>query len=319
VLALPAGEHDYFERKAGQLLASPERFRGALAKATSALANSGGGSLLLGVEDTGAIDGMPPRHGNTGTREWIEQLLPNLVAHPLTEFRVHEVEVAKSGSAIPLGTVVIVADVGDSPAAPHQCNYGGGDAQKYVYYMRQGGHSVPAPHHYVELVRQRLTAPLLRAEFVGLRLRQVGEVDGAVFAHSELVVHVKNEGRIAAYKWQVQPTTLSGFAPGRPDDYQWNTLEFPVRDNESGIRIDDTILPGGFLEHTIPLGLWLRPDTLTLRPLATEIRALLGSASLNHRIATEVGLSDEAALAIGSNIDAMQLARDIKAALSPGT
>src|SRR5262245_37595141 len=61
VLGLPAGEHDYFERKSGALFARELRgeLLGKLAKALSAFANSGGGHLVLGIEDDGRVDGVP--------------------------------------------------------------------------------------------------------------------------------------------------------------------------------------------------------------------------------------------------------------------
>ena len=129
VLALPTGEHDWFERKAGAVYDPKDLsgIRGALAKASCAFANTGGGSLVLGIEDDGTtFDGLPPTHGSTLTREWIEQLVPNLMSYPLVEFRVHEVQPETTASTIPGGRAVIVVDVGDSPAAPHQCDYGGG-------------------------------------------------------------------------------------------------------------------------------------------------------------------------------------------------
>ena len=101
-MALPAGEHDYFDRKSGALLTSPT-FQEDLAKALSAFSNSGGGHLLLGVRDDGTFDGVPsPFRGRTPTREWLEQIVPNLLSYPLEDFRVHEVE-PSSPSAIPAG------------------------------------------------------------------------------------------------------------------------------------------------------------------------------------------------------------------------
>jgi len=80
VLALPSGEHDYFDRKSGLLLQkSSDEMLGTLAKAASAFANSGGGHLILGVDDAGIMDGLDPMRGRTPTREWIEQQIPNLV------------------------------------------------------------------------------------------------------------------------------------------------------------------------------------------------------------------------------------------------
>jgi hypothetical protein len=147
VMALPPGEHDFLERKAGALLASSD-FRQDMAKALSALANSGGGHLLLGVRDDGSFDGVPEFKGRQPVREWLEQVLPELLDYPLQDFRVHEVE-RVSPSTIPIGSVVIVVDVGDSMLAPHQ------SSTSKIYYYRVGGRSVPAPHFYLETLRGR--------------------------------------------------------------------------------------------------------------------------------------------------------------------
>ncbi len=146
VLALPSGEHDYFDRKSGQILADPQ-YRDKLSKALSAFANSGGGHLIIGVKNDGTFDGAHPLRGRTSTREWLEQLTPNLLDYPLEDFRVHEVEPA-TPSTIPAGRVVIAIDVGDSILAPHQ-------ASNHIYYHRAGSHSVEASHFYLETLRNR--------------------------------------------------------------------------------------------------------------------------------------------------------------------
>src|SRR2546429_5295188 len=109
--ALPAGEHDYFERKSGQLFANMGDLLGKLAKTVSAMANSGGGYIILGVDDVGTPDGVPPLQGNTPVRDWLEQKIPRLVEYPLADFRVHVVEPSVS-SRIPPGKPVIVIDIG---------------------------------------------------------------------------------------------------------------------------------------------------------------------------------------------------------------
>src|SRR5882672_9914944 len=85
VVALPPGEHDYFDRKSGRIFADPD-FRKDFAKALSAFANSGGGHLVMGVANDGTFDGCEPVRGRTSTREWLEQIIPELVAEPLTKF-----------------------------------------------------------------------------------------------------------------------------------------------------------------------------------------------------------------------------------------
>src|SRR6266480_1931445 len=145
LLSLPSGENDRFDRKSGALLDDPASPR-TLAKALSAFANSGGGHLIIGVKDDGTIDGVPKiRRGRTSTKDWLEQIIPELVSHSLQDFRVHEVE-ADTPSVIPVDRVVIVIDVGDSMLAPHQ------DIFTKYYYHRSGGRSEPAPHHYLEML-----------------------------------------------------------------------------------------------------------------------------------------------------------------------
>ncbi|MDX6499307.1 MAG: hypothetical protein QOG23_2567 [Blastocatellia bacterium] len=152
VLSFPT-EHDQFERKSGRLVKDDREFRESLAKALSAMANSHGGHLVLGIEDDGRIDGvLGVIKGRQSTREWLEQIIPNLLEYPLQDFRVHEMEPDRS-TLIPNNRVVIVIDVGDSPLAPHQ------DVFKRVYFHRVGGHSKPAPRHYLDLLRNREIYP----------------------------------------------------------------------------------------------------------------------------------------------------------------
>jgi predicted HTH transcriptional regulator len=160
VLALPAGEHDYFDRKSGRLLLNND-FRDEVSKALSAFANSGGGHVLFGVANDGTFDGVEPLKGRTPTREWLEQIIPDLVRYPLKDFRVHEVE-PSSPTAIPQGKVLIVVDIGDSILAPHQSRNG-------TYYYRAGSHSSPAPHFYLETLRNRLVSPVLTPELTNAR------------------------------------------------------------------------------------------------------------------------------------------------------
>ena len=210
---LPNGEHDYFERKSGRLFDDTESLLGKLAKTVSALANTGGGHIVLGVDDDGVPDGVPSSRGSAPTRDWLEQKLPRLVDYPLADFRMHIVE-RSTTSRIPAERDVIVIDIGDSALAPHQCAYGGRDARKYTYYYRQAGRSEPAPHFYLELLRQRLVNPTLEAEFVKLLPVKARQISGASFLATRLRFRVRNIDRVAAYKWQVQVKQMSGHPEG---------------------------------------------------------------------------------------------------------
>jgi hypothetical protein len=80
---LPGGEPDVFDRKSGLLFDHRDNFFNSVAKALSAFANSGGGSLVLGVADNGTPDDLPPLEGKTPIREWLEQKIPRLLDYPL--------------------------------------------------------------------------------------------------------------------------------------------------------------------------------------------------------------------------------------------
>jgi predicted HTH transcriptional regulator len=131
---LPTEESDVFERKSGKLFDFEDqtKFLDSVAKALSAFANSGGGSLIIGVDDNGTPDGLPATVGRAAMRDWIEQKTPHLLDYPISDFRVHTV-IKSDPSRIPADKEVIVIDVGDSAAAPHQ------HKRDKVYYRREGG------------------------------------------------------------------------------------------------------------------------------------------------------------------------------------
>lgn len=90
-----------------------------------------------------------------------------MVAYPLEAFRVHKVIRSDPNSQIPANKDLIVIDVGDSRLAPHQSVF---PADKPMYFYRQGGKSIPAPHHYLEALRNRLTYAVLNVDMIGLQV-----------------------------------------------------------------------------------------------------------------------------------------------------
>jgi hypothetical protein len=240
VLALPPGqEHDYFDRKSGAVLDDVQKFRSALARHASAFANSGGGSLILGMTDQAQFDGIEPMRSKGGsTREWIEQVLPHLLNYPLRDFRVHTVIPSVEASLIPKGREVIVIDVGDSSLAPHQA------ADTGTYYYRVGGHSKPATHFYLETLRSRLTAPALEVWLKSVQKVSAYRKQGKVFLVLAIVAGVRNVGRVAAFKWAVSMDSFDGRAIGRERAYNFDPGTFALKQGREGqIVTDRTILP----------------------------------------------------------------------------
>ncbi len=128
-------------------------------------------------------------------------------------------------------------------------------------------------------------------------------------------MQLANEGSVAAYKWQLQASHITGFPSGREDDFVWRREQFPVYDSKSSIRLDQTILPGGHMLEEVQLGLWLRPTGGGSGQVLREVEALLGSTVLHYRIATEVGRTGETTAALGHKLDAPALANAIEAEL----
>jgi hypothetical protein len=295
---LPAEEPDIFERKSGQLFdfADQGKFRDAVGKALSAFANSGGGSLILGVKDDGTPDGLPSLVGHTAIRDWVEQTIPHLLDYPLADFRVHTVIKRpvlsrrrvwqrlfsrSTPSRIPNGCEVIVIDVGDSAAAPHQSK------RDKVYYRRDGGRSVPAPHFYLELLRQRLTNPVLEFTLTKIDPVFAGEHDNGLFLLVQWKAEVRNVGRVAAYNWRLNVRSIEFIDTARESDYRF--ADFPVkRQGAPTIRIDDrTILPGCSFIEAQDFGCQLRPKAHTTEAVREEIEAMLAATTFNYQLATE--------------------------------
>jgi hypothetical protein len=281
VTELPTGEHDYFERKSGKLFDVSDRncLLDTLAKGMSAFANSGGGHFILGVTDTGELDGVPRIwSGRTSTRDWLEQKIPQLLDYRLNDFRVHVVE-RSMPSGITVDRDVIVIDLGDSALAPHQ------STRDHTYYYRSAGRSLPAPHFYLELLRQRQTSPVLDFELVGTEV-ETWLYQGMPMLRVDAKFLIENKGRVAAYKWALVARTFHQFPDGRVDDYYFGAIP-GATSRSSSIRIDDTILPGCTLQETKIFGIQLRPAGLGEESVRSELTEMLASLKLSLQLATE--------------------------------
>ncbi len=163
IMNLPPGEHDWLEFKNSNLLdltmpkVVQDDVLNELAKQVSAFANSGGGTIVYGVEDkTKAISngGIPFRiKGRTTAKEWLEDVIPRLVEFPLQKFNVYEVHNSSPSSNIAADKCLILVDIPDSDAAPHQ------SVRDKHYYARVGGKTVPISHRHVVDIMGRAKHP----------------------------------------------------------------------------------------------------------------------------------------------------------------
>jgi len=201
VLSLPSGENDTFERKSARLLdlTLPTVKDGdvldELAKQLSAFANTGGGRIVYGLTNAGAVDnGGVPRvlRGRQSTKEWLEDVIPTLTDFEIVGCNVCEIVPKASGSALAPDRSLYVVDVPDSDRAPHQ------SSRDRKYYVRLGGKSQPAPHRLIEDIRNRARHPKL--EVIDVHIAVAGFVPdqqgGSLTLY--LQVHLRNNGKVRA-------------------------------------------------------------------------------------------------------------------------
>jgi len=311
IVALALEEPDIFERKSGQLLDDMGKFLDTAAKALSAFANSGGGHLILGVEDDGALTGLNPLMGKEPMRDWLEQKIPTLLDYSLSDFRVHTAEPA-STSAIPAGKIIIVIDVGDSSLAPHQSK------RDKFYYHRVGGRSVPAPHFYLDLLRQRLANPHLEFTLDQVIVDGAEKYDRGIFVALKFRFTIQNRGRVAAYKWGLTPKIMY-----HPDDEIFPHIffgrpNFPVmRNGPGGISIDDTILPDHNRDYTSDVGITLRPSGHSEDDIESALEYALRELSIVYQLATETSPGDPITLKPIDKLDINKSVEKILAAIAP--
>jgi hypothetical protein len=188
--SLPIGEFDWFEAKGSKVIKpeAKEVDRELLSKAISAFVNSGGGILVLGIKQLGKgwqIDeeGIPTQIGRTSTKEWLEDIIPNLVELPLRTFNVYEAKKSAENSIAPPGRAIFIIEIGESDAAPHQ-------AIDKIYYGRVGGKSRPLGHRFVMDILGRRRDPIIGMDFAYVLDTKLG-----VYF---LEILMKNTGRVYA-------------------------------------------------------------------------------------------------------------------------
>lgn len=214
LLNLPLGEFDWLEAKGRRVIdiSDPrvklDQAKQTMSKAVSAFANTGGGRLVIGMNvssDSWQVDGGGvPRKLKSGTREWLEDIVPHLVDPMLQTFNVYEVHDFPPGSGLDEDCAVYVLDVGDSLQAPHM-------ASDHVYYGRVAGKSRPLGNRLVRDILGRRRDPVFEVSVEAER--RVHSVEPNALDHfhylrtqpgprevetRELVVSARNVGRAYA-------------------------------------------------------------------------------------------------------------------------
>ncbi len=245
------------------------------------------------MKDNGTIDGVPSCFsGSTRTGEWLEQKLPDLLDYRLVDFRVHAVAPA-THSAIPAGREIVVIDIGDSTLAPHQSR------RETQYYYRSGSHSLPAPHFYLELLRQRLTNASLDFSLRSVNAESAWLHEGAIILRIDADFIIENTGRIAAYKWSLIPHQLTDVPEDRAGDYLFSGIPGSP-DRATSLRVDDTILPGASVSEQKTFGVRMRPATNDAQGIRDDLVRMFGTMALTLQLPTETSPGQSKAVDIGA-------------------
>jgi len=158
---LPRGEFDWVEFKGrrGLDFSIPEinesKVLENLSVQVSAMANSGGGTIVFGMTDPTDLSerevdvgGVSLSLKGRNTKEWLEDVIPHLVEFPLNGFSVFALTRESGAPSVEDGRGLILVHVNDSSEAPHQ-------ARDNKYYIRVGGKSRPAGHRIVSDIFNR--------------------------------------------------------------------------------------------------------------------------------------------------------------------
>jgi len=230
VLSLPLGENDAFERKGAALLdltlaqAREDSVRDELAKQLSAFANTGGGQIIYGLTNAGAVDnGGIARsvRGRQPTKEWLENVIPNLTDFEIVGFNVYEIPPKATGSSLAPDKSIYVVDVPDSERAPHQSR------RDLKYYIRLGGNSQPAPHRLIEDIRNRARHPALDVHDLQVANATASGAVNAVKSRVQAGISVRfglrNIGRVRAATGCLQVSAVIPITTGRFDNPDYFT------------------------------------------------------------------------------------------------
>lgn len=192
---LPAGnENDRWELKSAELLSPHKRgdLRKELGKQVSAFANSGGGCLVFGISKSGQLEPCEEVVGRQLMKDHLSTLVELCVEYPIRHFRVHRVPFSEDPQKS-----VFVVEIEDSPAAPHQAKEVRG------YFYRIDGHSLPAPHFHIELLRSRATKAVLEVVDIDYVFQMPDFYDEKLAMNIALQVKVKNTSMQSATSWGI--------------------------------------------------------------------------------------------------------------------
>jgi hypothetical protein len=134
-------EDDSLEFKSGHT--ETKELGNKISKAASAFSNTGGGLLIIGIDDRGNIDGISKTVGKQPIRDWIDKIIQ---IEPKIKYEIIILSLYENAAPEQTDKCIVTMQFERSPTAPHM-------AYDNKYYIRAGAHSVPASHYIVEAIR----------------------------------------------------------------------------------------------------------------------------------------------------------------------
>lgn len=184
---LPETESDQWEWKSAILLddGKSAELEAKLAKGLSSFANTGGGHFILGLKD-GDKTPEPCRQsvGRQDIETWLHQKIASYVSPPIQGVRIYRIPFSDDRN-----TAIVLVDIPDSAAAPHQTY------KDRLYYWRYGGTSERAPHFHLELLRNR---PVTVAPTIEVELMSFEPKGGDAHIHFSGKFHCSNRAKLAS-------------------------------------------------------------------------------------------------------------------------
>ena len=196
-------EHSWVEFKGSGIFTNENELRKEMSKQLSAFGNDGG-LIIIGVREEKAnnkaktleIDGRVPLNiTRNGTKEWLEQMLPQQTAEQSTNFDIYPVPPRSNGpSKIQQDHAVFVIEVRPHENAPVQA-----DVDK-KFYIRVSSQSLPMTKQLIWLIANRQKHPEVVVEGLSLEYRgnPAGVSPDQQHFPFEMTVNVANSGRIMA-------------------------------------------------------------------------------------------------------------------------
>jgi hypothetical protein len=303
-LQLPAGEFDWLEFKGRRGLditagANENLVLDELSKQLSAFANTGGGVFVYGilnptenkprtVDDGGVAIAMK----RPNTREWLEDVIPNLVEHPLKKFNVYALTSLSGAPGLANDRCIILIDIPGSEDAPHM-------ARDQRYYARVGGKSRPIGHQIVTDILNRGRHAQFKMSFsfysdtwipkamIQLPGRDLDPVRGV-----KLVVGASNVGKVYAKYMSLELWLPELIVPvedrdsrnfindagikyfhHQRDNTRRDVVGYDLGYPRYGSSWFDPVLPGSFRNWEVPCISTLRPEMLKDQKLMWTIQS----------------------------------------------